>query len=75
MGLENEKTEGVNKHKSKENKNVEQWQEHILQQNSAWTQKENFKATCWRAMLYVKFNIAEASSVQILLGYIGLVHF
>ena len=42
--LKNKKTESVNKHKNKENKNVDQCQEHILQKkNPVQTQKETSK--------------------------------
>ena len=35
LELENEKTESVNKNENKENKNVDEFQEHILQQKLA----------------------------------------
>ena len=37
MKLENEKTESVNENESKENKNVDEFQEYILQQKPANT--------------------------------------
>ena len=44
MELENEKTESVNENENKENKNVDEFQEYILQQKPANT-KANHKAT------------------------------
>ena len=51
MELENEKTESVNEHNHKENKNVDQFQKHILQQKPANTKvkiQSNMKA--WNAI-------------------------
>lgn len=64
MELENEKTESVNENKNKENKNVDEFQEYILQQKPAKT-KANHKATWRRGMSYNKSFIDQASSVNI----------
>ena len=64
MELENEKTESVHVNENKENKNVDEFQEYILQQKPANT-KANHKAT-WRCgMSYNKSFIDQASSVNI----------
>ena len=51
MKLENEKTESVNENESKENKNVDEFQEYILQQKPANTKvKTQSDMKAWNAI-------------------------
>ena len=44
MELENERTEGVNANENKENKNIDEFQEYILQQKPANSKVKTKKA-------------------------------